>query len=109
MAQVTSINDTQFEAEVLNSDRLTVVDFGATWCGPCKKLHPIMGELAEEYSSQAKILEVDVGISPQAAQSYAVISVPQVLFFRGGKVIDRIVGLVPKTKLKEKIDQHLKG
>jgi len=109
MSDVQKITDGQFEAEVINSDRLAVVDFGATWCGPCKKLHPIMAELAEEYKDQAKILEVDVGESPKIAQDHAVISVPQVLFFKEGKLLDRVVGLLPKPKLKEKIDQYLKG
>ncbi len=109
MSQIQKITDSQFETEVINSDRLVVLDFGAAWCGPCKKLHPIMAELSEEYMDQAKILEVDVGESPQIAQNHAVISVPQVLFFKGGKLLDRVVGLLPKPKLKEKIDQYLKG
>jgi thioredoxin 1 len=109
MSQIQKVTDSQFDAEVINSDRLVVIDFGATWCGPCKKLHPIMAELSEEYKDQAKILEVDVGDSPQIAQNNAVISVPQVLFFKGGKLLDRVVGLLPKPKLKEKIDQYLKG
>jgi len=109
MSPVPKITDAQFESEVVNSDRLVVIDFGATWCGPCKKLHPVMDELAAEYQQQVNILEVDVGDSPGIAQDHAVISVPQVLFFKGGKLLDRIVGLVPKAKIKEKIDQHLKG
>lgn len=109
MSQVPKINDDQFEAEVTKSDRLVVIDFGATWCGPCKKLHPIMDELAVELGSAVKIFYVDVGESPKIAQNHAVISVPQVLFFQNGKVVDRIVGLVPKVKIKEKIDVHMKG
>ncbi|MCX6639288.1 MAG: thioredoxin [bacterium] len=106
---VTQINDSQFEKEVIQSDRLSVIDFGAEWCGPCKKLHPIMDELAAELGSSVNIFYIDVGVSPQVAQTYAVISVPQVLFFKGGQVVDRVVGLLPKPKLKEKIEQHLKG
>ncbi len=109
MSQIQKITDSQFETEVIKSNQLVVMDFGATWCGPCKKLHPIMAELAEEYKDKAKILEVDVGESPQIAQNHAVISVPQVLFFKEGKLLDRVVGLLPKPKLKEKIDQYLKG
>jgi thioredoxin 1 len=109
MSQVTKIAESQFETEVINSDRLVVIDFGATWCGPCKKLHPIMDELAAELGDSVKIGYVDVGENPAIAQSYAVISVPQVLFFHGGKVVDRIVGLVPKPKIKEKIAIHSKG
>ncbi|TKJ40261.1 thioredoxin [candidate division LCP-89 bacterium B3_LCP] len=107
MAEVLKINDDQFENEVIECDRLVVVDFGAEWCGPCKKLHPIMAELAEEMADKAKIVEVDVGLSPQSAQKHAVISVPQVLFFKEGKVVERIVGVLPKAKLIEKIDTHI--
>jgi thioredoxin 1 len=107
MAVVPKIGDDQFDAEVLKSDHLTVVDFGAEWCGPCKKVHPIMAELAEELGQRVKIVQVDVGQSPQVAQNHAVISVPQVLFFKGGEVVERIVGVLPKPKLKEKIESHL--
>jgi thioredoxin 1 len=109
MADVPKINDDQFENEVVKSDRLTVVDFGAEWCGPCKKLHPIMAELIDEMGDQVKIVEVDVGVSPQIAQQHAVISVPQVLFFKNGSVVERIVGVLPKPKLQAKIEEHLKG
>ncbi len=108
MSSVPKINDTQFAAEVLKSEQLAVVDFGATWCGPCKKLHPILDELAGEYQGRVRIFEVDVGDSPQTAESHAVISVPQVLFFKHGEVVERIVGLLPKVKIREKIEQHLK-
>lgn len=109
MAEVPKIGDDQFETEVIQSDRLAVVDFGAEWCGPCKKLHPIMAELVDEMGDRVKIVEVDVGVSPQTAQQHAVISVPQVLFFKNGSVVERIVGVLPKPKLKEKIENHLKG
>ena len=107
MANVPEIGDDQFEREVIESDLLTVVDFGAEWCGPCKKIHPIMAELAEEMGDRAKIVEVDVGRSPRSAQQHAVISVPQILIFKDGKVVERIVGVLPKPKLKDKIENHL--
>ncbi len=107
MADVPEIGDEQFEPEVLKSDRLTVVDFGAEWCGPCKKIHPIMAELAQEMGDRVKIVEVDVGRSPRSAQQHAVISVPQILIFKDGKVLERIVGVLPKPKLKEKIESHM--
>lgn len=107
MPQVSKIGDDQFEIEVLGSDRLTVVDFGAEWCSPCKKLHPIMAELAEEMGQQVKIVEVDVAHSPQIAQKHAVISVPQILLFKDGKMVERIIGILPKPKLKEKIESYL--
>lgn len=107
MSNVPTISDDQFDAEVVNSDIPAVVDFGATWCGPCKKLHPVMAELAEELADKVKIVEVDVGDSPNTATKYAVVSVPQVLIFKNGEVAERIVGVLPKPKLKAKIESHL--
>lgn len=109
MSQVSILKDADFEREVLQCDCLAVVDFGAAWCGPCKKLHPIIGELAEEFDRTVKFFEMDVGETPYTAQKYAVISVPQLLFFQNGSVVERIVGLLPKPKIKEKIEQALKG
>jgi len=84
-----------------------VVDFGATWCGPCKKLDPILEQMAGEYEGRVKIRKVDVGEAPGIAQKYKVLSVPRVLFFRGGMVTQQITGLVPKSKLTEHFDEQL--
>lgn len=102
-----TVNDKDFEQEVLQAEGLVVVDFGATWCGPCKKLEPILDELAGEYDGKLKIRKVDVGIAPSVAQKYRVLSVPRVLFFKDGQVRDQITGLVPKAKLAEKFEEHL--
>ena len=107
MSGVIKIGDQDFESEVVHSDRLTVVDFGAAWCGPCKKLHPIMADLASEYDGRIKIVEVDVGESPQIAMKYGITSVPQLLFFSDGIVKETVVGLLPRSKIEEKIDQYL--
>jgi len=107
MPHLVKLGDEKFEAEVVLSDRLVLVDFGATWCGPCKKLHPIMRELANDYEGKIKVFEVDVGDSPQTAMKYGVTSVPQLLFFKEGKVKETIVGLLPKSKIEEKIERHL--
>lgn len=107
MSGMLKVNDSDFEAEVLQSDKLTLVDFGATWCGPCKKLHPIMEEIGTEQADKLKVVEVDVGESPQTALKYGVTSVPQLLFFEKGEVKETIVGLLPKSKIEEKIDQYL--
>lgn len=101
------INDSHFETEVINSDKLTIVDFGATWCGPCKKLHPIMDELASEFGEKIKVVEVDVGEAPQTAVKFGVTSLPQLLFFKGGKVMETVIGLNPKSKIHKKIEQYL--
>jgi len=101
------VTDAEFDAEVLSSDRLTLVDFGAEWCGPCKKLHPVMNQLADEYNGKIKVVEVDVGISPQIAMKFGVTSVPQLLFFRNGIVKETVVGVLPKSKIEEKIERYL--
>ena len=98
------LSDENFEQEVLKHDGLVVVDFGATWCGPCKKLDPIMEELAGEYEGKAKVCSVDVGVAPKTAQEYRVLSVPQVLFFKEGQVIKGIVGFKGGKTKTEIID-----
>ena len=101
------VTDAEFDAEVLSSDRLTLVDFGAEWCAPCKKLHPIMDQLADEYNGKIKVVEVDVGVSPLTAMKFGVTSVPQLLFFKDGIVKETVVGILPKSKIEEKIDDYL--
>jgi len=101
------VNDTTFNDEVLKAEGLVVVDFGATWCGPCKKLEPILDDMVGEYEGKVKIRKVDVGEAPSIAQQYKVLSVPRVLFFKNGEVRDQITGLVPKNVLVEKFEEHL--
>lgn len=107
MAGLKKIDDSNFDAEVLQSDKLTLVDFGAPWCGPCKKLHPIMEEIGQEQAELVKVVEVDVGESPQIALKYGVTSVPQLMFFQNGELKETVVGLLPKSKIEEKIEQYL--
>jgi thioredoxin 1 len=107
MSAVSKIGDDRFEADVVKSDILTVVDFGATWCGPCKKLHPIMEELALQFAGKIKVFEVNVEDSTETAMKYGITSVPQLLFFKDGKVRETVVGLLPKSKIEEKIDRYL--
>jgi thioredoxin 1 len=101
------VGDDEFEAEVIQSDCLTVVDFGAEWCGPCKKLHPILEELAGQFDGRIKIVEVDVGESPKVAMKYGVTSVPQLFFVRDGTIRETVVGLMPRSKIEEKIEKYL--
>ncbi len=109
MSSMNKVGDAEFEAEVVGSDRLTLVDFGAEWCGPCKKLHPIMNQLADEYDGRIKVVEVDVGVSPQTAMKFGVTSVPQLMFFKDGIVRESVIGVLPKSKIEDKIDQYLAG
>jgi len=101
------VNDATFDQEVTNANGLVIVDFGATWCGPCKKLDPILEELAVEYEGKLTVRKVDVGEAPAIAQKFKVLSVPRVLFFRDGMVREQITGLVSKQKLVERFDEHL--
>ncbi|MFH0766088.1 MAG: thioredoxin [Calditrichota bacterium] len=107
MSGMIKVQDDQFEAEVKNSVGLTLVDFGAEWCGPCKKLHPVMDELAREFEGKLKVVEVDVGESPQVATEYRITSVPRLLFFQEGVVRETVVGLLPKSKIVQKIERFL--
>jgi len=104
---VTELNDTNFEAEALQSDKPVVVDLWAPWCGPCKMLTPIIEELAEEYADTIKITKLNVDDSPQTASKYNVVSIPTILFIKNGTVADQHVGLLAKGQLKEKLDKLL--
>ena len=101
------LTDTTFDAEVTNSETPVVVDFGATWCGPCKRLAPIVEELAKEYDGKVKIAKFDIDSSPKTPAKFRIMSVPTVIFFKGGKQVDLVVGLAAKDALKKKIDALL--
>jgi len=97
MAQVAEVTDQNFEAEVLQSDKPTIVDFWAEWCGPCRAIAPIVQELSEQYAGQVKIVKMDVDSHPNAPGRYGVRSIPTVLAFRGGQVVEQLVGARPKA------------
>jgi thioredoxin 1 len=103
---ISELTDQDFESTVKNSELLAVVDFWATWCGPCRAVAPIVDELAEEYQGRVRVYKVDVDANPRSASSYSVRSIPSILFFKGGSVVDSVIGAAPKSKLKEKIEQH---
>ena len=101
------VTDQDFETAVKSSEQLALVDFWASWCGPCRMIAPIVEELAQEYDGRMKFYKLDVDANPHSATAYKVRSIPSILFFKGGSVVDTVIGAVPKSKLKEKIDQHL--
>lgn len=103
----TTVTDDSFENEVERSDTLTLVDFWAEWCGPCKMIAPTIEELAEQYSERLKVVKLDVDENQRTAQKYAVRSIPSLLFFKGGQVVDTVVGAVRKQRLEEVIEAHL--
>jgi len=100
-------NDENFESEVLSSDIPVIVDVWAPWCGPCKKLTPIIEELAAEYGDTVKIGKLNVDDNPQTATKYGVNSIPTVFFVKNGEIAETQVGLVPKEALKAKIDAFI--
>lgn len=95
-----------FEAEVLKSDLLTVVDFYADWCGPCKMMGPIVEQMAEDYDGIVKIGKLDVDEAQGAAARYQVMSIPTLIFFKNGEVMDKVIGAVSREVLKEKIENY---
>jgi len=104
---IDAVTDDNFDAEVKQSDTLTLVDFWAEWCGPCKMIAPTIKELSEQYNGQLKVYKMDVDSNQRTAQEYAVRSIPSLLFFKGGEVIDTVVGAVPRQRLEEVIEAHL--
>jgi len=103
MAEILEITDENFEREVMESDIPTLVEFSAEWCGPCKKLAPIVKEIADEMSGRLKVTHMDVEKGRDTSVRFAVLSVPTLLIFKGGKVIEEITGLVPKKTILDKI------
>ncbi len=101
------VTDANFQNEVLNSDKPVLIDFWAEWCGPCKMIAPMVEELANEYDGKLKVGKVDVDSNQQTSMQYGIRSIPTLLIFKGGKVVDQLVGAVPKKMLAEKVAKHL--
>ena len=100
-------NDANFEAEVLQSDKLSVVDFWAPWCGPCLALGPTIDALSTEYAGKVNVGKVNVDENPNLSVNYGITSIPCVLFIKGGQVVEKQVGAAPKPAFDKKIQQHL--
>lgn len=106
--KLTAFTDATFSVEVKESPTPVLVDFGAEWCGPCRALAPIVEELAKEYGARLKVGTVDIDHSRQVAAEFGIMSVPTLIFFKDGKVVDKVVGLRPKAELRSKIDGLLR-
>ena len=104
---MTIINKDNFENEVLKSNKLTIVDFFATWCGPCKMLAPVFQEVGNELEGKAKFYKIDIDASLDIARQFSVSTVPTVIIFRNGEPIERLVGFMPKENLLSKIREYI--
>jgi len=107
MGQTIKVDNTSWENEVLKANNLTMVDFWAAWCGPCQMIAPVVEELAAEYHGRVKVAKLNTDENPDIASKYQVMGIPTLMFFKGGQVIDRIVGAASKKQFKEKIEALL--
>lgn len=102
-----TLTDDNFQSEVLNADKPVLVDFWAEWCGPCRMVAPIVEELAKEYDGTLKVGKVDVDANQRVSMQFGIRSIPTLLIFKNGKVVDQVIGAVPKRALADKVSKHL--
>jgi thioredoxin 1 len=102
-----AVTDASFGAEVEQHQGLAIVDFWATWCGPCHMVAPILEQIAAEHGGKVKVTKVDVDANQRTAMRFDVRSIPSILFFKDGRLVDKIVGALPKPVFDQKIKQHL--
>lgn len=107
MAHALHVTDDSYQKEVLESDIPVVIDFWATWCGPCKMIAPIIEDMANEFEGRAKICKVDVDNNQNIAMQLGIRSIPTVMIFKGGKLVDTIIGAVPKAQIVNRLNEHL--
>lgn len=107
MTDPVEFTDDNFESEVIKSDKPVLVDFWAEWCAPCHMVSPIVEEIGRDYADQLKVGKLNVDQNSKTASHYGIMSIPSLLIFKEGKVVDQIIGAVPKNHLKEKVDKIL--
>lgn len=107
MSAAAAVSTADFDREVLGSSQPVLVDFWAVWCGPCRRVGPEVDAVAEQMSGRAKVFKVNVDEEPDVAGRYGVQSIPTLIIFKEGKVVDQIVGAVPRTVLAEKLEAHV--
>ena len=103
---IVQVTDQNFETTVSTSSQLVLVDFWATWCAPCRMVAPVLDQLAIEYEGKAKVAKVDVDVNIKTSTKFNVRSIPAILFFKDGKLVDQVIGFVGKPALAEKFKQH---
>ena len=100
-------NDSNFQTEVLDSNQLSMIDFWAEWCGPCRAIGPVVEELSKEFEGRVNIGKVNDDHNPQLSMNYGITSIPAILFIKNGQVVDKLVGAQPKHNFVKKIESHL--
>lgn len=101
------LTDANFEQEVLKSDLPVLVDFWATWCGPCQVISPLIAEIAEEYEGKVKVCKLNVDEAPVIASKYGIMSIPTLMVFKDGKSVDAVVGVVSKDEIKNVLNEYI--
>jgi thioredoxin 1 len=108
MGKYIEVTDANFEQEVLQSDLPVLVDYWAIWCAPCRMIAPLVEEIAEEKDGLVKVAKMDVDNNPGTATKFGIRSIPTLMIFKGGQVVDQIIGAVPKSMIEEKLQKHIK-
>lgn len=104
---VHDVSDAQFEQKVLQSDKITLVDFWAEWCGPCKAIAPIVNDIAASYEGKLNVMKMNIDDNPETPTQFQIKGIPTLILFKGGQMIDQIVGAVPKDRLETMLKKHI--